>query len=191
MPSPIGHAVAGATVAWAADALAPAGRRAPSRPFGPLTIAAVAAATAPDLDLAFHVHRTVTHSVAATAIVGAIAAIVAARTRAPILHVALVCAAAHASHLLLDWLAIDNYPPYGLQALWPFSHDFYISGLGVFRQTQRREVFGAVAMRANTLAIAREIAILGPIALIAWWGSARAARRRSSGPEGLRYSYKS
>ena len=180
MPSPIGHALAGATVAWTTDALSP-----PARPTGPgLVVACMAIAAAPDLDLAFGFHRTSTHSIGMTAMVAATAAIVAAYTRAPVLRTALACAAAHGSHLLLDWLAVDRFPPYGLQALWPFSSEFYISGWDIFRHTERRHVFSALAIRTNGLAVAQELLILGPLALVAL--RARASRSRSLGPTSVR-----
>jgi inner membrane protein len=178
MPSTIGHALAGATIAWTGDALA--GRRnGPTLGATGLTFTAAAIAAAPDLDLLSEVHRTFTHSLTVTVVVGIVAAVLAARARAPVVRVALVCAAAHGSHVLLDWLAIDNFPPHGVQALWPFSHEFYISGAGLFRQTQRRAFFGLAAMRANALAVGQELVILGPIAYAAWWarGVARGATR--------------
>jgi inner membrane protein len=166
MPSTIGHALAGAAVAWTGEALAGGSPR--SAQTSRLTLAAIAIAAAPDLDLLVGVHRTFTHSIAATAIVGLAAAAIAARGRAPILRVVLVCALAHASHILLDWLAIDNFPPRGVQALWPFSRDFYISGLGLFQQTQRRAFFGLEAIRVNALAVVQELIILAPVAYLAW-----------------------
>jgi inner membrane protein len=176
MPSTIGHALAGATVAWTTDAVSP-----PTRSSGAgLVVACMAIAAAPDVDLAFGFHRTYTHSIGMTAVVAATAAIVAACTRAPVLRTAFACAAAHGSHLLLDWLAVDRFPPYGLQALWPFSSDFYISGWDIFRRTERRHMLSAEGIRINALAVAQELLILGPLALVAF--RARVSRSRSLGP---------
>jgi inner membrane protein len=165
MPSTIGHALAGATVAWTAEALSPPDAQSQS---SRLAIACAVIAAAPDIDLLFGVHRTVTHSVAATVVVALAAAGVAMYARASLARVVLACAAAHASHLLLDWLAIDRFPPQGLQALWPFSREFYISGWDIFLQTERRRFFSASGIRTNTLAVARELAILAPVAWVAW-----------------------
>ena len=123
---------------------------------------------APDLDLAFITHRTVTHSIGAVIFVGLFAAAMAARARRPIARVALMCAAAYGSHLLLDWLGIDRYPPLGIEALWPFSHRWYISGLDLFRQTARQRVFSRGPMLVNVRAILQEIAILGPAVVAIW-----------------------
>jgi hypothetical protein len=82
--------------------------------------------------------------------------------------VALMCAAAYATHLLLDWLGVDNYPPRGLQALWPFSDAWFISNLDLFRQTARRQLATAAVIRLNLLAIGQEAAILLPILAALW-----------------------
>jgi hypothetical protein len=173
MPSPFGHSLAGLAVAWAADLLPGdrAWRAAPAtaswyrRAGNGLTAACAVLAMAPDLDLAFTRHRTYTHSVGAVVIVGLVAALIAKKARS---RVALMCAAAYASHLLLDWLGVDLYPPLGLQALWPFDSGWYISGLDWFRQTRREQLFTWPVIEQNLLAIAQEMAILVPIAAALW-----------------------
>ena len=182
MPSPFGHSLAGLAVAWAADLLpgertwraAPATASGYRRAGNGLTVACAVLAMAPDLDLAFTRHRTYTHSVGAVVVVGLIAfAIADWRTRlaeAPKARrrIALMCAAAYASHLLLDWLGVDLYPPLGLQVLWPFDSGWYISGLDWFRQTRREQLFTWPVVEQNLLAIAQELAILVPIAAGLW-----------------------
>jgi len=176
MPSPIGHALAGVATAWTAD-LVPgdrAWRIAPptagwfERAGGGLTLICAALAAAPDVDLLFNWHRTVTHSAGAVIFVALIAAAMAANSARPIVRVTLMCAGAYLTHLLLDWLGADSTPPYGIQALWPFSTAWYISNLDIFRQTVRRFPFTAPIVLQNTLAVAQEIAILGPIACGVW-----------------------
>ena len=175
MPSPIGHALAGVAAAWAAD-LVPgdrAWRTAPDsapwylRAGDGLTLLCAGLGAAPDLDLAFLPHRTATHSLFATAFVGIFAAALAANAKRPVARVALMCAAAYGSHLLLDWLGTDHYPPRGIQLLWP-SQAWYISGIDVFRQTARLRVFTRGPMLANARAILQEIAILGPAVAALW-----------------------
>src|ERR1051325_9843853 len=78
MPSPIGHALAALAVRWTGR---PAGRDPDaslrSRLLGPLSLACVAVAVLPDVDLLFYRwHRTVTHSIGATLLVMIIAAVV-------------------------------------------------------------------------------------------------------------------
>jgi membrane-bound metal-dependent hydrolase YbcI (DUF457 family) len=176
MPSPIGHALAGIVVAWTTD-LVPgdrAWRTAPqSAPFhrkagNGLTLLCAGLGALPDLDLAFASHRTATHSIGAVVLVALVAAALAAIVRRPIARVALMCAAAYGSHLLLDWLGADYYPPRGIQLMWPTSDTWYISGLDVFRQTARLRVFTRGPILTNIRAILQELAILGPIAVALW-----------------------
>jgi membrane-bound metal-dependent hydrolase YbcI (DUF457 family) len=96
-------------------------------------------------------------------------------------RVVCVCAVAYASHILLDWLAYDPNPPFGIQALWPFSDRWFISGLNVFRATERRQLFTWAAMLVNIEAVAQEIAILGPIAAAAWWAARTGGTGRAGG----------
>jgi inner membrane protein len=181
MPSPIGHALAGVAVAWAAD-LVPgdrAWRTAPrtaswyAKAGNGLTLACVCLAVLPDVDLVMlpfkpETHRTVTHSVGAALVVALAAAAVARRARRPVARVSLMCAAAYATHLLLDWLGADQFPPFGLQMFWPFSDGWFISGWDVFRQTARRQLLSPAIIKLNALAIAQETAMFVPI-LVALW----------------------
>jgi len=176
MPSPVGHMLGGLAVAWTVD-LVPGNRRwrtAPGsaswyeRAGGGLTLACASLGVAPDLDLLFHSHRTVTHSAGAVLFAGLFAAAMAVNARRPVARVALMCAAAYGSHLLLDWLGVDNFPPRGIQAWWPISDRWVISGWDVFWQTARQDVFERESIRANLLAIARELEILLPIVVALW-----------------------
>jgi len=176
MPSPIGHALAGVLTAWIVDVI-PGQRawRAPAptaswldRAGDGLTIACAALAAAPDIDLLFAGHRTVTHSLGAVMLVGVVVGLMAARSGRPALRIALMCAAAYASHLLLDWMAVDQTFPQGLQALWPLSHRWYISGWNLFGPTERRRIFTRAVMKLNAVTIAQELAILAPFLAAAW-----------------------
>jgi membrane-bound metal-dependent hydrolase YbcI (DUF457 family) len=180
MPTSIGHALAGVAAAWGAD-LVPgdrAWRTAPAsaswyrRAGNGTTLTCAALGALPDADLLFHAHRTMTHSIGAVIVAGIAAYIWTAATAGPakrhMARVALMCAAAYGTHLLLDYLAADTVPPVGIQALWPFSHAWYISGWDIFRQTARRNFFSAPTLWFNTLAGLQELLILAPIALVIW-----------------------
>jgi inner membrane protein len=172
MPSPIGHALAGTAVVWAADSL---DRR--RSPIG-LTATCAALAALPDLDLLVpRFHRSATHSVAAVLLVLIIAAAMTGkvtRLRAGRYggqarwRVGLICAAAYASHLVLDWLGADQYPPGGIQLLWPFGHHFFKSGWDLFDQTERQRLFANDVMIQNIRAVGKEIAMLAPITVALW-----------------------
>ena len=184
MPTPIGHALGGIAAGClvvAASALAP-GRR--SRRFelerflariGPWRgLAGIAClATIPDVDLLLGIHRGPAHSVGAV-LIAAVVAGAWARTAGP--HVALAAAAAYGSHVLLDWLGADPSAPHGVMALWPLSREFHLSDAHLFLRVCR-EYWLADCWWHNLRAVARELAILGPIAA----GAVLAARRAGAG----------
>jgi membrane-bound metal-dependent hydrolase YbcI (DUF457 family) len=126
-------------------------------------------AALPDIDLLLPVvHRTVTHSVGAVAAVGLLMIVAAAVTGEVTGKIALACVAAFASHLLLDWLGADATAPRGLQLLWPFSHEWFISGWDVFFGTEGHHFFRPATIRQNFVTVSREIAILAPVVAGVW-----------------------
>ena len=68
-------------------------------------------------------------------------------------------------------------PPYGIQALWPFSDAWYISPWIVFRQIERARLLSAATLRLNALAVAQEIAVLAPILIVIWLVRVKALAR--------------
>jgi len=187
MSSPVGHALAGIAAAWLAD-LVPGTRRSRlasatasflAKAGGWLTLACAGIAMLPDVDLALPIrHRTASHSVTAVVLATIISVLVTGwvtrrrRTGGAslgwIARVALMCGAAYASHLLLDWLAVDLTPPYGIQALWPFSDHWYLSGLNLLPRTERRALFTPRAIRHNLAALAWEVGALAPLLALLW-----------------------
>jgi membrane-bound metal-dependent hydrolase YbcI (DUF457 family) len=187
MPTPIGHALAGVLTSWVVDLIRPsrpadsipAGRTGSMRAGWRLALTCAVLAALPDIDLLFKGHRTITHSIGAVMIVGAAAAVLAARAGRPVGRITLMCASAYASHAFLDWLAVDWTMPRGVQALWPFDRHWYISGWDLFGPTERRHVFTAAAIRRNASAVARELVMLAPLLVIAW--SVRRRRQSATG----------
>jgi membrane-bound metal-dependent hydrolase YbcI (DUF457 family) len=185
MPSSVGHALAGIAAAWTADLIPGnrAWRTAPPqaswyrRAGNGLTAVCLFLAAAPDLDLLVHGHRRVTHSVGAVIVVAIAAALVAAVRRRPVVRIALMCAGAYATHLLLDWLAVDKLPPAGVRMFWPFSDVWVISGWDWFRQTERRHFLSTATIWTNSLAVMQEIAILGPPLIVLWLVRVKALAR--------------
>jgi membrane-bound metal-dependent hydrolase YbcI (DUF457 family) len=197
VPSPIGHAIAGVAVAWTADLVD--GRRSSPR----LVATCAGLAMLPDADLLLPgFHRSATHSIAAAIVVLIIAAAVTGKvtrnrngSQTPqgpdsgVRHLngatrgwrtAMLCSLAYASHLLLDWLGADNFPPRGIQLLWPFSDRWLISEWDIFRQTARLQFLTAPIIWQNALAIAQELAILVPIVLLLWFVRVKAVPRFST-----------
>ena len=187
MSSPVGHALAGVAAVWIADLipgtrgsrLVPAAESFLERAGGSLTLACAGVAMLPDLDLTLPIrHRSATHSVTAAILVTIISALVTGwvtrrQSGSPtspgwIVRVALTFGAAYSTHLLLDWLAVDLTPPYGIQAFWPFSDQWYISGLNLLPRTERRALLAPWAIRINLTTLAWEVGSLTPILALLW-----------------------
>jgi inner membrane protein len=196
VPSPIGHVLAGAAVVYAGDAI--------DRRRSPISLVATCAllGAVADLDLLLpRYHRSFTHSLTAVAFIFIVAAAVTGEVthlRAPRYggqarglaarfggpgggqarwRVPLICACAYATHLLLDWLGSDTLPPYGLQLFWPFSNRFFVSGLNLFAETERRHLFSGPTLVQNLWAAAQEVAILAPITGALWLVRVKALAR--------------
>ena len=92
------------------------------------------------------------------------------------LRLALACAAAYGSHILLDWLGTDTSAPIGIMALWPFATGYFEAGLHLFPAVSRRYWQPELFWLQNLRALVTELLILGPV-LVAVWIS----RRRSRG----------
>jgi inner membrane protein len=169
MPSPFGHALAGLTIAMAADAPGARPRRWWAPGLSDLALMAIFCAVIPDLDLVYPPwHRAWTHSVGATALVMIIAAAVTGKVTGKIdWRWVWALGAAHASHLLLDWLGTDRLPPIGIELFWPFNDGFYLSGLNWFPPVERRLTRDA-ALVVNARAFVYEAVVLGVITAATW-----------------------
>ena len=176
MPSPLGHALAGLAAGWAVlprdigDQVrarhAVVQRR--TRPAVAWTLLICVVSLLPDLDLLIGAHSQWSHSVGAVVFVLGLSYLVLGRR----LRLAAAIAAAFATHPILDWLGQDGTPPYGVMAAWPFSERYFHSGFDLFMGISRRYWLPGFVSH-NLSAIARELAVLGPLAVAVWM-----ARRR-------------
>jgi inner membrane protein len=71
-----------------------------------------------------------------------------------------------ASHLILDFFTKDTSEPIGLQLFWPFSTQFYISPVTIFRDVaksaQSQHFFASLFCLHNLWTVLLEAVILGP-----------------------------
>ena len=163
MPSPIGHGLIGMSTAW--TLIAGAERR--------LVLACAMLAMLPDIDVLFGAHRGATHSLGAVLLVTAGAAIFAAKRGLPIARIGTACGAAYASHLLLDWLGRDSSAPYGIQAFWPISSRYYVSGADLFWEISRRYWRPDEFVFGNLKSLGWELVLFAPLAALVWWWKQR------------------
>ncbi len=189
MPSPVGHALVGLTIAWTTETLNGGGESAPAaatlklvlrRSGSGLAVACAILAFAPDLDILIGGHRGPSHSLGGAVIVGALAAGIAKALRLQAWTVGAACAAAVASHVGLDWLGRDTSIPLGIEALWPFSTRYYSSGLDLFWDISRRYWLPREFILGNLVALARELLIFSPfVGAALYFRFFRNAARRS------------
>ncbi len=184
MPSPVGHALAGFTIGLLADRTVsawPPGQ--PRKLLTTMTILSATVAALPDADLLSDLHRGWTHSLGATALVAILTAAVTGKVISRgsqeqigmAWRLAFALAAAQASHILLDWLGTDRFPPNGIQVFWPFGTSHYLSGWNIFPRTERNFANPEI-LAINLRAVVFELFALGPLV----WLSIRVKRRRRS-----------
>jgi inner membrane protein len=182
MPSPIGHMIAGYVVYRTMQPSDTDGRQGPRFVLASALLSAVAA----DLDFLpglllstpNHFHHGPSHSLGAALLYGLVVWMVLRGCRVALAwRLALLLASAYASHLVLDLLAVDTSPPFGIPLFWPVTSTYYISPVPLFTDIQRGDGAALTFVRSalnvhNLLAIAWEMVLL---ALIALW------TRRSKG----------
>jgi inner membrane protein len=164
MPSPVGHALAGVAAGWLVRG-APASVGLDSSAQRDAVLFA-ALGMAPDLDLLLGLHSGPTHGAGFAVLAAAAAWLPGAGASTGRLRLALACVLAYASHILLDWLGTDTSAPIGIMALWPFSQEYYQSGLHVFMAVSRRLFQPERFWMQNATALARELLILVPAVAI-------------------------
>jgi inner membrane protein len=179
MPSPIAHSLAGLAIAFVAFRPGTDDRRERVR----FTAALVFTANAPDLDFAAGAltsdinafHGGPSHSIVAALAAAAVGALLLGRGAAERRRAGLALLLAYLSHIALDVLCELPGHPNRLAVLWPFTSERWTAPFHVFAGILHggpgadfakflREVFSI----HNAIAIAIEVALLGPVALLAW-----------------------
>lgn len=185
MASPIGHGLLGAALGWGVG-------RADLRRDLPLSALAAFSAIAPDLDflpgLAIgdvnRFHQGAGHSLGAAVLYALVLFLVlmaagrgGARRAA---SYALIGGLAYVSHLTMDYLTLDQRPPFGPPVFWPLSSRHFMAAHPIFRGllhgvpgdslgASARAIFSA----HNLTAVGLELALVLPIGagahLLASW----------------------
>jgi membrane-bound metal-dependent hydrolase YbcI (DUF457 family) len=174
----------------------PEGRHRPA-----LLMAAVALATAPDLDFLPGLllgqpgayHRGVTHTLGAALLAGTVALVLARRyAHARPWAVASWVASVWGSHLFLDSITTDVVEPHGGRFLWPLSQAYYIAPVTLLPEVvidgSARSAFFASLMGPHTwFAWTCDVGVLASalvlVAVVRAW-RARASTQLAGIPEG-------
>lgn len=166
MPSPVGHAIAGLCgYTLVARDVAPRYRKA-------LLFASVAIANLPDIDILPGVfagdlgrfHRQGTHSLVAGLAIGLFVGLLVKRWKWSSLQWGVWAFTLYLSHILLDMLVESSR---GVQFFWPFSDDYFISPITIFRSFKySASAIGTIQTifsLNNTFTVIWEIILLFPI----------------------------
>ncbi|PSB19821.1 hypothetical protein C7B61_02875 [filamentous cyanobacterium CCP1] len=169
MPSPVGHAIAGLCgYTLVARDVAPRYRKA-------LLLASVAIANLPDIDILPGIfagdlgrfHRQGTHSLVASLAIGLFVGLWVKRWKWSSLPWGVWAFTLYLSHILLDMLVESSR---GVQFFWPFSDDYFILPITIFRSFKySASAIGTIQTIFsfnNTLTVLWEMVLLLPIFLL-------------------------
>jgi inner membrane protein len=173
MPSPVGHSLAGLIAYQIAPEIGGMAR-------GRVIALYLVAANAPDLDFIpglmvgdpNRFHHGVSHS-SGLAILFAIVVTLLLRLRQGEWRWKqfLVLLGLYLSHLILDYFAEDNSPPYGVPFFWPASGAYYMSPVSLFSDIHRSnataDFFPSLFSAHNLWSVSVECLVLLPLLLIA------------------------
>jgi len=174
MASPFGHSLAG----YAVYCFCPSAEE--SDRIG-MILLCIVMANAADLDFLPGIlvgqpavyHQGITHSVGFALLASVGAAGIFCRRRKWFSAIWNVCFLSYLSHLILDLLAPDGRPPFGLPLLWPISGWHFISPVQVFLGVHRADTTSASTLEwvksmihlDNLGVLALEVVVLAPFVL--------------------------
>ncbi len=130
MPTPIGHALIGASIASFVEP-----KRIRSRTRYEVMLLAGFVATIPDFDLIpglivgrpILYHSGISHSLGIGLLISLFIAALGHFKNRSFIGIFLLCLFAYTSHLILDFFAVDGRPPYGIPIAWPLIREHFIS----------------------------------------------------------------
>lgn len=149
------------------------------------------AANAPDLDFVpgwlvgdiNRFHHGISHSVGMAVVFAACASVLACALKQPYHHAFVIALVVYSTHLLADYITVDRVAPYGAPFLWPFSDEYFLAPVQLFRPVEHGSlgessigVLDKIFSRKNLAAAGIEFLIILPLWLLTWW----LARKHSS-----------
>lgn len=180
MASPVAHSLAGAAIYFASRRR----REWRARELGGFILAANLADLdlVPGLVIGDHAlfHRKASHSILGAMVFASIVLVIcrwhghmnSARTT-------VLLSTVYLSQLLLDWLNLDTGSPAGIPLLWPFSDTHYMADPALFLNIERSNPLTIPVIIHNAKAVLLEVALLGPVTLMAWWWRLRGISREA------------
>ncbi len=127
-------------------------------------------------------HQGMSHSLAAALGFGVLCALWFSRKKGgDFFGYVLVCSAAYASHMALDFFNNDMRAPYGVPLLWPFSEQRFMSPVWLFASVHKSsasaDFFQSVLSLHNLFVALREVVVMAPVLFGVHWLQRRYAQR--------------
>ena len=116
-------------------------------------------------------HHQFTHSITMAVIVAAIAALIFQyKNPKNFLRLFIIFFLLYSSHIFIDFFTKDTSFQYGEQLLWPFSNNYYLSSISIFRDVHKAqtsvEFFPALFSYYNFITVLTETVIISPFIFI-------------------------
>jgi len=186
VPSPVGHSLAGLCGFILARQ-----RLGPIRESW-LSLGSIFIANMPDLDFLpglilgdprfFH-HKGL-HSFMAAAAIGLLTIVLSGRWNLSRIRWSIWAAGLYVSHVLLDTLAHDPIPPFGVQLFWPFSESYFTSSITPFARFDYfypdLGIMGALLSTHNIIAVLQEITLMALLVGLVWYFRSRRWRTQET-----------
>lgn len=161
-----------------------------------LTALCVGMALLPDVDMlpgliqgaGILTHGSAVHSLFAGVIASLAVALLYRSKSLARWQIFLMCFFAYSSHLALDYLARDSFPPYGIVVWWPFNSESFLAPMTVLMGAQHDIVRGDSFMTMldkittdhNLRAFLIEIALMAPFLIVMQGWRMRRFRRQAT-----------
>ena len=181
MPSPLGHALMGLTIYRAVSGAGSHDWR--------TAALSVLAANAPDLDFVpglltgelGRYHHGPSHSFVFSVLFGILCAVLFTRK----VSAFWMGFGLYATHILLDYLVRDPSPPFGVPLFWPFSYEYYMSPVTLYRPfnypaTFAEPIFSTLVSLHNLVTMLLELSFLLPLLVFVSWLKKRGLARSCS-----------
>ena len=181
MPSPLGHGLIGLTIYRATSG--------PGSQDWRTAALSVLAANAPDLDFVpglltgelGRYHHGPSHSLIFALLFGLVCTVLFTRK----IYFFWMGFGLYASHILLDYLVKDPSPPFGVPLFWPFSYEYYMAPVTLYRpfnypSTFAEPIFSTLVSLHNFITMLLELSFLLPLLVFVSWFKKRSLDRNGA-----------
>lgn len=129
-------------------------------------------------------HQLHSHSFGAAVLVGLLGACYFGRKNGKYTAYFAVITLAYFSHVVLDYFTHDMREPFGVMLWWPLSSEHFTAPNSIFVAVHKSSASGTFLQSLwhvrNGQALLRELLVMAPLALLAWWTQRKRLTKNSS-----------